>query len=129
MADLGAASTRLPEWLITTATTQKCGFPPEDKHKLRPDCMIVEIPKNEVPGAGRQRKRSAGGQEREVRRQPSGRPSKVWVVEFGYSADTRYLEKVQEKTDEHEVLCTLLRAEGYEVILLPIVLGTAGTLY
>ena len=64
-----------------------------------------------------------------MRRQANGRPTKVWVVELGYSADTRYLEKVQEKTDQHEVLCNLLRAEGYEVIFLPIVLGTAGTLY
>jgi hypothetical protein len=43
MEELGADSKRLPEWLITPDTMQKCDFSPENKQKLRPDCMIVEI--------------------------------------------------------------------------------------
>jgi hypothetical protein len=43
MEDLGANSKRLPEWLITPNTMRKCDFSPENKQKLRPDCMIVEI--------------------------------------------------------------------------------------
>ena len=64
-----------------------------------------------------------------MRRQTSERPTKVWVVEVGYTADNRYLGKVEEKTAQHAVMCNLVRVEGYESIFLPIVLGTAGTLY
>jgi len=37
--------------------------------------------------------------------------------------------KSRKKTEQHEVLCKLLAHEGYEVIFLPIVLGSAGTLF
>jgi hypothetical protein len=47
-------------------------------------------------------------------------------MELGYSSDTRYMDKVMEKKEQ---LCKLLAAEGYDVILLPIVLGSAGTLF
>ena len=39
------------------------------------------------------------------------------------------MDKVKEKTDQHATLCELLDTEGYEVIVLPTVLGSAGTLY
>jgi hypothetical protein len=71
MEELGANSKRLPERLITPNTMQKCEFSPENKQKLRPDCMIVE----------------------------------------------------------NAELCRLLAAEGCDVMLLPVVLGSAGTLF
>jgi hypothetical protein len=40
--ELGAKNKRLPEWLITPNTMQKCDFSAVNKQKLRPDCMIVE---------------------------------------------------------------------------------------
>lgn len=99
MAGLGAAGTRLPDWHITETTMQRCDFPPADKHKLRPDCIIVEFPEDEVPGQPLRSKRSAEGQERTVRTHSmAGRqPKKIWVVEVGYSADTRYTEKMAKK--------------------------------
>jgi hypothetical protein len=48
---------------------------------------------------------------------------------LGYSSDTRYMNKVTEKKEQHAELCKLLAAEGYEVMLLPVVLGSAGTLF
>jgi len=53
-----------------------------------------------------------------------------WATICTYSAVfTRYLDKVREKFEQHEVLCKLLAHEGYEVISLPIVLVSAGTLF
>jgi len=59
----------------------------------------------------------------------NGRARKIWIIKLGNSSDTRYLDKVREKFEQHEVLCKLLAHEGYEVIFLPIVLGSAGTLF
>jgi hypothetical protein len=39
------------------------------------------------------------------------------------------MDKVMEKKEQHAELCKLLAAEGYDVTLLPIVLGSAGTLF
>jgi hypothetical protein len=37
--------------------------------------------------------------------------------------------KVTEKKEQHAELCRLLTAEGYDVVLLRLVLGSAGTLF
>jgi hypothetical protein len=39
------------------------------------------------------------------------------------------MDKVMEKKEQHAELCKFLAAEGYDVMLLPIVLGSAGTLF
>jgi len=61
-----------------------------------------------------------------VHTQTSGRPRKIWIIALGYFSDTRYMDKVAEKKQEHVELCHLLATEGYDVMLLPIVLGSAG---
>jgi hypothetical protein len=48
-------------------------------------------------------------------------------IELGYSSDTRYMDKVIEKIEQHAELCKLLAVKGYDVMLLPVVLGSAGT--
>jgi hypothetical protein len=50
-------------------------------------------------------------------------------MDLGYSSDTRYMDKVMEKKEQHAELCKLLASGGYDVMLLPIVLGSAGTLF
>jgi len=134
MAALGAGGKRLPEWLVTSATMKACGCPPHNKDKLRPDCMIIEIPKCKVPIDTRKRKfgkgsHGVGTQTLQVDLQVNGCARKIWIIELGYSSDTRCLDKVKGKTEQHEVSCKLLAHEGYEVIFLPIVLGSAGTLF
>ncbi len=51
MEDLGADSKRLPNWLVTPDTMQKCDFSPPNKQYRRPDCMIVEITQDEIEKA------------------------------------------------------------------------------
>jgi hypothetical protein len=50
MEELGAKYKRLPEWLITPTTMQEYDFSPENKQKLRPDCMIVDIRMKRLTG-------------------------------------------------------------------------------
>jgi len=59
--------------------------------------------------------------------QSSGRPKKIWIIEVGYSFDTGYMDKVAEKK-LHAELCNLPATDGYDVMLLPVVLESAGTL-
>jgi hypothetical protein len=52
-----------------------------------------------------------------------------WLIELGYSSDTRYMDKVVQKTEQHAILCKLVAAEGNdELLILPVVLGNAGAL-
>ena len=36
------------------------------------------------------------------------RPRKIWIVEGGYCADTRYAEKLAERTEQHEQLVDMM---------------------
>jgi hypothetical protein len=105
---------------------QKCEFSPENKQKLRPDCMTVEIMHEEIDRALKKRTRNG---DNKVPTQIKGRPRKIWLMDLGYSSDLRCMDKVMEKKEQHAELCKLLTAEGYDVMLLPIVLGSAGTLF
>jgi len=58
MEEVGADSKRLPTWLVTPDTMQNCDFSPDNKQKLRPDCMIVEITQIEIERAFKKRKRN-----------------------------------------------------------------------
>jgi hypothetical protein len=64
-----------------------------------------------------------------VATQINGRPRKMWLLELGYSSDIRYMDKVMEEKEQPAERCTLLAAEGYDVVLLPIVLGSAVALF
>jgi hypothetical protein len=46
-----------------------------------------------------------------------------------HSSDTRYMDKVIEKGEQHPELRKKLAVEGYDVLLLPVVLGSAGTIW
>ena len=59
---------------------------------------------------------------------PNGCARKVWIVEGGYCMDTRYVDKLHEKQEQHKELEASLRAYGYNVSVLPIILGFCGTI-
>ena len=60
---------------------------------------------------------------------PGGRARKITIVEVGYCSDTRYLEKLRQKQEQHSALETALRTHGYEVSVLTYILGFYGSLY
>ena len=60
---------------------------------------------------------------------PPLRRRKAYIIEVGYSSETRYPQKIQEKKQQHDLLVRLLETEGFEAILEPIVLGTTGGIF
>ena len=60
---------------------------------------------------------------------PSGRARKIHIVEVGYCNDTRYLEKLQQKEEQHLALKAALENYGYEVKVLTYILGFYGSTY
>jgi hypothetical protein len=80
MEEIGANSKRLPEWLITPNTMQKCDISPEIKLKLRPDSMIVEITHEEIDRALKKRTRNGDSK---VPIQINGGPRKIRLMELG----------------------------------------------
>jgi hypothetical protein len=94
MVELGAYSERLPEWLITPKTMQNCNFFPENKQKLLPDCMTLEITHDEIDRAFKKRTRTG---DTNILTQIDGRPRKIGLIELGYSSDTRSIDKGHRK--------------------------------
>ena len=52
-----------------------------------------------------------------------------WILEGGYCSDTKYEEKLHEKTQQHQEVTNMLTQYGYDVYLKPLPLGFAGTVY
>ena len=99
-----------------------------DKILTRPDVMLVELTSEEqriyysatfnavLPSLPTNIKHSC-------------KRRKVWILEVGYSSDTKYEENFQEKTQQHQALVHALTQWGYDVHLRPLPLGFAGTVY
>jgi hypothetical protein len=77
---------------------------------------MVEITHDELDRTLKKRTRNG---DTIVPTQMNGRPREIWLIELGYSSDTRYMDKVIEKTEQHAELCRLLAAEGYGVMADP----------
>ena len=90
---------------------------------MRSDIMTVEITPAEY-----QQQRLHSGMHQLSSIMPTGCARKVWIVEGGYCSDTRYVDKLHEKQQQHQRLEASLRAYGYDVSVLPIMLGFYGTI-
>ena len=60
---------------------------------------------------------------------PNGKARRIWIVEGGYCSDTRCEQKLEEKEAQHTALEVALKEYGYDVTLLPIILGVSGSIY
>ena len=61
---------------------------------------------------------------------PTGpRPRKVWVIEGGYTSDTRHMDKVREKQRQHHALMEALQIRGYNAKLMTFTFGVGGSIY
>ena len=58
---------------------------------------------------------------------PTGNSRSIKIVEAGYCPDTRYEEKLQEKGSQHKALEEALKDYGYNVTILPIIIGQSGS--
>ena len=144
MQAMGALDTRLPPWLAQETTiseirqdgeerdrtTDSLGITaPEDRRKIRPDIMMVDLTTNDLSDMESRapKKRKANG-EKTTLKEIIGR-KKITILEIGYVADTRYDDKYKAKIQQHRSLCQILEKEGHEVKLYPIILGTQGSVF
>jgi hypothetical protein len=112
----GVSDNRIPAWILPAV-------PEATRLKMRPDIMIIEGLRNEDVEAFQQ----MGSYQATAMRQYT-----VHVIEVGYAANTRYLEKLQEKKEQHTRLCEALAAEGWRVQNTDnhqIILGTGGNIH
>ena len=134
LGNLGVHHKRIPKWVLPNSMLAlRSADPDELRTKLRPDIMMVELQQHEQSRLIYQRAASSTTH----RVLPSsvidsrlgcGRQRKIWIVEGGYCADTRYIEKMAEKNERHETLVDMLKMYGYDVHLRPMPLGYAGTI-
>lgn len=99
------------------------------RDKMRPDIMKVEMTEAEQHLYLHQKASSARTPSDLPAHMPGGRARKITIVEVGYCSDTRYLEKLQQKQEQHSALETALKTYGYEVTVLTYILGFYGSLY
>ena len=128
LQQVGVHSKRIPAFVMhdDTNSSQEEQEQAEtsERDRLRPDIMIVEwtATEREMYMAGKDMPTLSSKVEGNL-------PRKIWIVEGGYCTDTRYTDKYTRKELQHAKLQTLLKQQGYEVILLPLVLGVTGAIY
>ena len=113
IGDMGVTSKRFPAWLLPNSCLSVARIDPKGKNRTRPDIMLTEMTHTERMSY------STGGVEHpELSTTINGlRPSgsmgpqrrKVWVPEGGYTADTRHVDKVEEKQSQHDQLMHALQ--------------------
>ena len=111
-------------------TTDSLGITaPEDRRKMRPDIMMVDLTTNDLNKTESRapKKRKADGEQTTVKDMIGGK--KITILKIGYVADTRYEDKYKAKVQQHRSLCQILEKEGHEVKLYLIILGTQGSVY
>ena len=128
MAGLQQHDTRIPDFMLADIELPEG---PSQRRKLRLDIMVTDITPGERISCKPSRKRGQhGGQNNHhITSTANGRPRRVWIVEVGYCSDTRYLDKLQENTQQHRQLQGLLMDKGFKVTCLPIILGNSGANY
>ena len=148
MKDLGIINKTIPTWLLTDADIESVGLSANRRHILRPDIMLVEASHDEqiayataaqiqplsteldyhVPNALRQRAPN-GTHASQPASRTLPRRRIIWLLEGGYTSDTRYEEKYREKQDQHRTLIEALELKGFEVRQRIVALGVSGTIY
>ena len=129
---LACPNKQIPHEIISNRTLRLHGMNVDERRVLRPDALIIESNDVHIPATGKrdaQRRHKPARMVHDNKHKPPIRRCKAYIIEVGYSAETRYEAKVQEKIKQHEKLTALLEEEGFEVILQPIVLGTTGGIF
>ena len=113
MGMLACEDSRVPDFLLADAD-----FPegPEQRSKMRPDILLIGPIK-------------VGRSGQHLLPPGCNLPRKVAIVEVGYCSDTRLVDKLTDKHEQHAQLRTLLLANSHTVSVLPIMLGNTGSVY
>ena len=123
-ADLpeGVAGKRLPPWILPKVDN-------ETRRKLRPDILIIEgLDSNTVPQENTNKYAKFINNIKHIKEN-----TKIHIVEVGYTGDLAFIQKKEEKQEQHKDLVSLLRGEGWTIdektLARPIVLGVGGAMY
>ena len=128
---------RVPHEVLSDNTFRKCKMEPSLRHKLRPDALVLEttnpdsLPQqsHHSTDVGPSKLPTTILERRGPKRQRCLRRRKAFIVEVGYASETRFHEKTREKVAQHDELRQLLHMEGYEPVIMPLILGTTGGIF
>ena len=117
--DMGVSAKRIPPWLLSDSCLERADVDPADRSRLRLDIVLVEMTQSESMSYRRHGQRhlelatSMNSQSRADGSSAAGpQRRKVWLVEGGYTSDTRHLEKLAEKHNQHRKLVGALELRG-----------------
>ena len=122
---------RIPATVLSDNAFLQCGMDPRIRNKLRPDALILECntPEDRHSHLGKRDNRRARKLPTTIKDGDRVRARKAYIIEVGYTSETRYLTKLDEKLKQHSTLQQLLQQEGYDPIVVPIILGTTGGIF
>ena len=128
---LDLPNNRIPKEVISDQTLSNHGIAMGDRHKIRPDALYGEsatvTPPTRTRSAARVLKHNRIISEPNAT--PPSRPAKAMVLEFGYSSETRYKDKMDEKLRQHAQLQDMLTSEGFDASIRPVIIGTTGGIF
>ena len=131
---MGVSAKRTPPWLLPGSCLERANIDPADKSRLRPDIMLVEMTQSESMSYRRHSQRHlelSRTMNSQSRADGSSGPQrrKVWLIEGGYTSDTRHLEKLAEKKNQRQKLVGALELRGFDVKPIIFAFGVGGTIY
>ena len=111
--DMGVSAKRIPSWLLPDSCLKRADIDPAYSNRLRPDIMLVEMSQSECmsyrilslavsPETQPETPRALNNHDQPEQGRwligPQRRKyRKVWLIEGGYTSDTRHLTKLAEK--------------------------------
>ncbi len=113
LADLGVHLKRIPTWFLPDSMLPSHREDPSrTRDKMRPDVMMVELTHEEQRMYSHARDAVLSNLLTHTGHNCKRR--KVRILEVGYSSNTKYEEKFQEKTLQHQALVNTLTQRGYD---------------
>ena len=107
--DMGVSAKRIPPWLLPNSCLERANIDPANRSRLRPDIMLVEMSQSELECMSYRRHsqrhlKLSTTMNSQSRSEGSSGPQrrKVWLIEGGYTSDTRHLQKLAEKQKQHQ---------------------------
>ena len=134
---MGDSAKRIPSWLLPDSCLERAAIDPADRNRLRPDIMLVEMSQIECMSYSSYRRHSQRHLELTTTMDSQSRANgstgpqrrKVWLIKGGYTSNTRHLEKLAEKQNQHRKLVGALELRGFDVKPMIFAFGIGGTIY
>ena len=118
--DMGVSAKTILPWLLPDSCLERADIDPADRNRLRPDIMLVNMSQSECMSYERHSRRQlefSTTTNSQSRANGSSGPQRrrVWLIEGGYTSDTRHLAKLAEKETQHRKLVGALELRGFDV--------------